>query len=194
MQQIPAYRTGRASTVALILVATLMVVATLLLTACQRPQPGEQPSLLQLPLLYMQLMQTPLPDQLPVPVHGIKPQQITDSWGAARDQGRSHQGVDIFAKRGTPVYSTTDGLVSSVGQSTLGGRIVWVLGPDMSRHYYAHLESYGPYKEGDWIQAGAVIGFVGNSGNARTTPTHLHYGIYLKGQGAINPYPYLVQP
>lgn len=181
-QQIPASRIG------------LIIVLALSLAACQRPEPGQQPNMFQLPMEYMHLLQTPLPDQLPVPVQGVTPKQISDSWGAARSQGRSHQGVDIFAKRGTPVQSTTDGLVMTVGQNTLGGNIVWVLGPDMSRHYYAHLESYGQYKKGDWIRAGAVLGFVGNSGNARTTPPHLHYGIYLNGQGAINPYPYLVQP
>ncbi len=65
-------------------------------------------------------------------------------------------------------------------------------GPNLSQNYYAHLDEYADdIQVGDWVEAGQVIGFVGNSGNAKTTPPHLHYGIYLKGQGAVNPYPYL---
>ena len=79
-----------------------------------------------------------------------------------------------------------------LGSIRWGGNAVWVLGPNISRHYYAHLESYGQFSQGDWIKAGDVIGYVGNSGNARTTPPHLHYGIYRNGEGAINPYPYLI--
>lgn len=163
------------------------------LAGCQRPESGQQPSLLQWPMQYLHLMQTPLPAQLPVPVQGVKPQHIADSWGAARSAGRRHEGVDIFARRGTPVLTTTEGLILSVGVNTLGGKVVWVLGPDMSRHYYAHLESYGQFNQGDWIKMGDVIGYVGNSGNARTTPPHLHYGIYHHAEGAINPYPYLTR-
>jgi len=79
-----------------------------------------------------------------------------------------------------------------VGTNNLGGQVVWVTGPDLTHHYYAHLENYAEnITAGDWIEAGEVIGYVGNTGNARGTPPHLHYGIYINGQGAINPYPYL---
>lgn len=171
----------------------IIVLLIASLAGCQRAESGQQPNLFQLPMEYLHLMQTPLPAQLPVPVQGVKPQQIADTWGAARSQGRRHEGVDIFAKRGTPVLSTTKGLILSVGVNTLGGNVVWVLGPDMSRHYYAHLESYGRFSQGEWIKAGDVIGYVGNSGNARITPPHLHYGIYYQTKGAINPYPYLAR-
>ena len=80
-----------------------------------------------------------------------------------------------------------------VGTNHLGGNVVWIVGPDLSRHYYAHLEDYAArIQAGDWVEAGEVIGYVGNTGNAENTPPHLHYGIYMQGQGAINPYPYLV--
>ena len=68
----------------------------------------------------------------------------------------------------------------------LGGQIVGVLGPGLEWHYYAHLDRFGTLREGDIVQAGDVLGYVGNTGNARGTPSHLHYGIYR--DGAQNPY------
>jgi peptidoglycan LD-endopeptidase LytH len=138
-----------------------------------------------------QLQQQSMPRHLPIPVEGIRPSQLQDTWGAARSGGRRHEGIDIFAKKGTPIRSSTTGIVLMVGWDTLGGQVVWVLGQDLSRHYYAHLSAYGAYSTGSWVNQGDIIGYVGNTGNARTTPPHLHYGIYLS-QGAVNPYPYLV--
>lgn len=132
----------------------------------------------------------PAPSALPVPVAGVKPSRLVDTWGGARSEGRQHEGVDIFARRGTPVLAATEGIVLRVGTNRLGGRVVWVLGPGGQRHYYAHLDSYGDVHAGMRIDAGKIVGFVGNTGNAATTPPHLHYGIYTAG-GAINPYPFL---
>ncbi|WP_352284836.1 peptidoglycan DD-metalloendopeptidase family protein, partial [Pseudoalteromonas sp. Q18-MNA-CIBAN-0097] len=78
----------------------------------------------------------------------------TDTWGAARSQGRSHEGIDIFAARGTPIQSTTQGIVSKVGENTLGGRVVVVVGPGGAGHYYAHLEDYADIAPNDWVNAG----------------------------------------
>lgn len=100
--------------------------------------------------------------------------------------------MDIFAPRDTPIRATTRGVVLNVGENRLGGRTVMVLGPGRQRHYYAHLERYADIREGQWIEAGDVVGSVGDSGNAQGTPTHLHYGIYTAG-GAVNPYPLLRQ-
>lgn len=164
----------------------------LLCTACQPPASGEAVGM-RYPILYIQLSRTDLPGKIKIPVQGVTPSQVQDTWGAARSEGRKHEGVDIFAKRGTPVLSTTSGIVSQIGHNNLGGQVIWILGPGLSRHYYAHLDAYAEQiREGDWIEAGDIIGYVGNSGNARSTPPHLHYGIYLAGQGAINPYPYLM--
>jgi peptidoglycan LD-endopeptidase LytH len=128
------------------------------------------------------------PQQLPSPVaHRVR---FVDTWGATRAGGRRHEGIDIFAPRGTPVVSTTRGFVTRVGTNRLGGRIVGVLGPGMEWHYYAHLDGFGPIREGDMVQPGDVLGYVGDTGNARGTPPHLHYGVYRGG--AINPYPRLV--
>ncbi|CAM4035878.1 M23 family metallopeptidase [Deinococcus marmoris] len=138
---------------------------------------------------YSALLSAPMPieNSLPNPLPG---QNLTDTWGAARSQGRRHEGIDIFAGRNTPIRATTRGIVLNVGPNGLGGRTVMILGPGGQRHYYAHLEKYPDLTRGEWIEAGTVVGFVGDSGNARGTPPHLHYGIYTMG-GAINPYPFL---
>lgn len=130
------------------------------------------------------------PAALPVPVAGVKPAQLVDTWGGARSGGRKHEGIDIFARRGTPVLSATEGIVLDVGTNRLGGQVVWVLGPGGQRHYYAHLDRYGDVRAGMRVAPGTIVGYVGNTGNAATTPPHLHYGIYTV-RGAIDPYPLL---
>ena len=130
------------------------------------------------------------PRTLPIPVRGVRSSQLADTWEAARSNNRLHQGIDIFARRGTPVLSTTEGVVLRVGTNNLGGKVVWVLGPGGHRHYYAHLDRYAGIAAGDRVAPGTEIGYVGNTGNARGTPAHLHYGIYT-GKGAVNPYPLL---
>ena len=127
----------------------------------------------------------------PVPVQGVSPRRLSDQWGAPRSGGRRHQGIDIFAPCGTPVLSATEGIVFTVGENSLGGQIVRVLGPGGYWHYYAHLSRYGDVKRGDRVRAGTVLGYVGQTGNARGTPCHLHYGVYAWGGGAQNPYPLL---
>jgi murein DD-endopeptidase MepM/ murein hydrolase activator NlpD len=150
------------------------------------------PSLGQVPRFAAFLMQAP-PTSLPVPVMGVKVDALADTWGAARSGGRRHQGIDIFARRNTPVLSVSDGVIIKVGWNALGGRVVMIVGPGGYRHYYAHLERFAARKEGDVVKRGDVVGYVGDSGNARGTPTHLHYGIYRFSGGAINPYPLLAR-
>lgn len=141
--------------------------------------------------LYLsRLLAAEAPVTLPVPVAGIAPAQLRDSWGAPRSEGRRHQGIDIFAPRGRPVLSATDGIVLRVGENRLGGLIVSVLGPGGQFHYYAHLDTQAPLEIGQRIRAGTPLGTVGTTGNARGTPPHLHYGIYGIS-GALNPYPLL---
>ena len=133
--------------------------------------------------------QEPAPE-LPSPLASRKPPQFVDSWGNPRSGGRRHQGIDIFSPKDTPVVSTTRGLVTRVGNNNLGGQVVWILGPGLERHYYAHLNRYGAFRVGDRVEAGDVIGYSGDTGNARGGPVHLHYGIYHNGS-AQNPYPRL---
>lgn len=138
-----------------------------------------------------EISRLPPPRSLPMPVENVAVAQVADSWGAARGTDRSHEGVDIFASRGTAVLSATRGVVSSVRESGLGGKQVWIVGPGMERHYYAHLDDWAEdLLERQVVQAGDVIGYVGTTGNARGTPPHLHYGIY-GAKGAIDPLPRL---
>jgi peptidoglycan LD-endopeptidase LytH len=143
------------------------------------------------PLLVFRLATAAPPTSLPVPVDGVRARQIADTWGAPRSGGRRHQGVDIFAPRGTPVRSTTAGLVLRVGTLPLGGQVVVVLGPARQVHYYAHLDRFGAFQAGDAVRQGDVIGYVGDTGNAKGTPFHLHYGVYAGVRGALNPRPLL---
>ncbi|RRN54245.1 M23 family metallopeptidase [Pseudoxanthomonas sp. SGNA-20] len=141
--------------------------------------------------LALELAREPAPQALPVPVQGVAAGSIAPTWGAPRGTGRRHEGADIFAPRGTPVASTTRGIVTAVRERGLGGRQVWVRGPGNESHYYAHLEDWAPgLAPGDLVEAGTVLGSVGDSGNARGTPPHLHYGIYGRG-GAVDPLPRL---
>jgi murein DD-endopeptidase MepM/ murein hydrolase activator NlpD len=141
-------------------------------------------------LYTMRLAAMSRPAVLPVPVAGIRARALRDTWNAARSEGRRHEGIDIFARRGTPVLSTTEGIVTRVGANRLGGLVVWVLGPGGQRHYYAHLDRHADVTAGMRIEAGRLLGYVGDTGNAKGTPPHLHYGVYDTG-GAINPFPLL---
>ncbi len=141
-----------------------------------------------------ELSRMPAPSVLQVPVEGVRAAAVADTFGAPRGRDRTHQGIDIFARRGTPVLSATRGIIASVREGGLGGRQVWVLGPAGERHYYAHLEDWTPgLARGDIVQPGDALGFVGDSGNARGTPPHLHYGIY-RSDGAYDPLPLLRAP
>lgn len=137
---------------------------------------------------YYRLWTAPAPTYLPVPVQGVAPRSVVDTWHAPRDGGkRRHMGIDIFAPRGTPVVSPVEGIVIARGEDRLGGNTVRVLGPGRQVHYFAHLDAFSDVKPRDWVHPGAILGYVGTTGNARGTPAHLHYGIY-GATGAINPY------
>ncbi|SDR92682.1 SH3 domain-containing protein [Gillisia sp. Hel1_33_143] len=128
------------------------------------------------------------------PVAGGKNRDAQSFWGAQRDGGkRAHEGVDIFAKRGTPVIASTAGRITYMGEKGLGGKQVWLRDLKRSQSlYYAHLDSIASINKNQ-VKAGDTLGFVGNTGNARTTPPHLHFGIYRSNRGAINPYHFIKQ-
>lgn len=132
---------------------------------------------------------------LSFPVAGLGMRAVQSLWGAPREGGRrSHEGVDIFARRGTPVVAAVDGVVRRVNVTNLGGKVVWLRDEKQNRNlYYAHLDSQVVVR-GQRVQVGDTLGFVGNTGNAVTTPPHLHFGVYYRGEGAVDPAPYLNPP
>lgn len=165
----------------------------LFLVACSSTP--KHPSAVQLnPALVKKLNHMRMPSSLPIPVDRVQARELKDTWGASRSSGRLHEGIDILAPRGTKVRSATPGLIADLRNNNLGGKVVWILGPGGAWHYYAHLDGHKRgLKVGDYVKKGNVIGYVGNTGNARHTAPHLHYGLYLngKGRGVVNPYPYL---
>ena len=129
---------------------------------------------------------------LSMPLKDVKKSQIANTWGAPRGEGRSHEGQDIFAPKGTPIFSATTGYVVKIGEDNLGGHTVSVIGDGGRKYYYAHLDSYARNLEvGDYVTRQTVLGYVGTTGNADGTPPHLHFGVYTT-TGAINPLPLLV--
>ncbi len=131
---------------------------------------------------------------LAFPVSGKDGRAIQSRFGADRDAGRRlHKGIDIFAPRGTPALASVSGRVS-VGTNNLGGKVVFLRDDRRNLNlYYAHLDTQ-LVTTGDHANAGDTLGLVGNTGNARRTPPHLHFGIYSRGEGAIDPYSFLVIP
>lgn len=129
---------------------------------------------------------------LSFPVQGKDSRQISSYFGVPRDGGRrKHEGVDIFAPRGTPAIASANGIVSGVGVNRLGGNVAFVNDAERQlRIYYAHLDRWN-VKDGQRVSVGDTIGFVGNTGNARTIAPHLHYGIYGYNDGATNPLPFI---
>ncbi len=115
---------------------------------------------------------------------------FTNDWGFARPGGRSHEGIDLFAARGTPVVAVADGTLFNVGWNGLGGWRLWVRDTAGNGFYYAHLDAYSPAaREGASVTRGTVLGYVGDSGDARGTSPHLHFEIHPGGGGPVPPYP-----
>lgn len=125
------------------------------------------------------------------PVSGHGSGDIRSFFGAPRDGGRrEHHGVDVFAPRGTPVVAVAPGVVTRVNETNLGGKVVWLRSGSRS-YYYAHLDSQR-VRPGTRVATGDTLGHVGNTGNARTTPPHLHFGIYAGGPR--DPFPFIHEP
>ena len=130
---------------------------------------------------------------LAFPVDGHDAGDIRSAFGVDRDGGRRvHHGVDIFAPRGTPVLAAAEGLAEP-RLNRLGGNVVWQRVPGLGSIYYAHLDSQAVVG-GTVVRPGDTIGFVGNTGNAVTTPPHLHFGIYARPGGPVDPFPFIYEP
>lgn len=127
---------------------------------------------------------------LTIPVAGLTYRDLYDSWGQPRDGGkRSHKGIDIFAPKGREIIAVADGYLSYIGTQPKGGKCLWLVTDAGISFYYAHLDRWaaGIY-EGMEVKRGDLLGYVGNTGNAITTPPHLHFGV-VENDEAINPYP-----
>jgi murein DD-endopeptidase MepM/ murein hydrolase activator NlpD len=116
---------------------------------------------------------------------------IGSFWGDGRDGGkRSHEGIDIFAPKHSPAIAAADGYITGVREGGIGGKTVW-LRPEGKNYtlYYAHLDKQ-LVQEGQFVKKGETVGLVGNTGNAKYTPSHLHFGVYTHS-GAIDPLPFV---
>lgn len=134
-------------------------------------------------------------------IHGFvfpvgDPHSFGDSFGAPRMMGseyeHAHQGTDIMAPFNTPLVACERGIITKMGSDVLGGTKLWLKGESGTYYYYAHLSSFAPdLVSGAVVEAGDVVGFVGDSGNARGGAPHLHFEIHPDGGAAVNPYPLL---
>jgi murein DD-endopeptidase MepM/ murein hydrolase activator NlpD len=138
-------------------------------------------------------------DRLLVPVLGVKPLQLSDTFGDKRGLGK-HEALDIPAPRGTPVIAVEDGRIAKLFRSIPGGLTIYHFDPaEKFAYYYAHLDGYAAgLAEGKQVKRGEVIGYVGSTGNASSANPHLHFAIFELGPEkrwwkgtAINPYPLL---
>jgi murein DD-endopeptidase MepM/ murein hydrolase activator NlpD len=114
-----------------------------------------------------------------VPVDGISRSQLRDTYNQSRSEGRTHHAIDIHAPRGTPAVAVANATVLKLHQGARGGIAVYLLDDDgRTRYYYAHLDAYaqGLY-EGQPVQRGEVIGYVGDTGNASPGDYHLHFSV-----------------
>jgi murein DD-endopeptidase MepM/ murein hydrolase activator NlpD len=177
--------------VALVLFAFLILGSVTGVTAAAERVAGKFANRIVFLVHIAQLYSQDPDKKLAMPVKDVLTKQVANTWHAPRDGDRLHEGQDIFAPQGTPVLSATEGYVANLGQNTLGGQTVSVIGAGGRVYYYAHLDAYAPHlAEGDFVTTQTVLGYVGNTGNAAGTPPHLHFGVYQSG-GAVNPLPLL---
>jgi murein DD-endopeptidase MepM/ murein hydrolase activator NlpD len=137
---------------------------------------------------------------LAIPVRGVRPEQLQDSYNAPRSGGRVHHAIDIMAPGGTPVLAAADGTILKLRQSSNGGTTIYQLDPDgHTVYYYAHLQRYAAgLREGLPVLRGQVIAYVGDTGNAGAGNYHLHFSVSTVRDPArwwdgvnTNPYPLL---
>ncbi len=128
------------------------------------------------------------PQNLKMPVEGADANSYNANsfWFYPWGKSITHKGIDIFAEKGTTIKSSTQGLVVFSGKVKRGGNAVLILGPKWRLHYYAHLET-NKVERLSWVNHGTLIGTVGDSGNAKGKPSHLHYSIL-----SLIPYPWRI--
>lgn len=144
--------------------------------------------IIMLGILIIAIVGFVVPQDLRMPVAGANANSYNHEtfWHKGWGSSVVHKGVDIFAKRGTPIHSSTLGIVVAASEGGKGGKYVVILGPKWRLHYYAHLDEITT-KPFTLVSHDTVIGTVGNTGNAATTPAHLHYSI-----ATLVPYPWRI--
>ena len=167
--------------------------------------PVEMPSLTPSPdpnptVLFTPTPISPQPGKLLIPVVGIRPEQLQDTFTDSRSEGRTHDAIDIMAPGGTPVVAVADGEIIKFHDSEAGGITIYQISTDKRFFfYYAHLQTRAAgISEGQIVKQGTIIGYVGDTGNAGPGNTHLHFSInavvdpkrFWDGIN-INPYPVL---
>lgn len=135
-----------------------------------------------------------------MPIEGIAASELRDNFSDGRS-GHSHEAIDIMAKRGTPVHAVVSGTIKKLFLSKAGGNTIYEFDENQELcYYYAHLDEYAEgLHEGMRVKRGAVIGYVGSTGNANPEAPHLHFTIFQLGPEkewwkgkAVDPYPFLV--
>lgn len=169
------------------------------LAACSRARPRTDAAPAPVPESYATPEAALAAKELIIPVKGIDPSRVRDSYTAGRGGGRTHDAVDIMAPRGTPVIAADSGTILKLRTNDAGGITIYQLDPaERFVYYYAHLDRYQDgLAEGMAVRKGAVLGFVGTTGNAPKDLPHLHFQVMLyRGRGQywggepVNPHPY----
>lgn len=182
------------------------LLAVVFAAACSRSRPAVRPepvpAVAPAPAPPPDAREAPVPKSLIVPVRGVDPARIQDTYTAGRGGGRTHDAVDIMAPRGTPVIAADDGTILRLRQNEAGGITIYQLDPaEQFVYYYAHLERYqSGLAEGLRVRQGDVLGYVGTTGNAPDNLPHLHFqvmryrggGQYWGGE-PVNPHPFFVR-
>ncbi|HEX2090742.1 MAG TPA: M23 family metallopeptidase [Longimicrobiaceae bacterium] len=139
-----------------------------------------------------------LAGRIQIPVEGVRVERLRDSFREGRSGGRVHEAIDIHAPRGTPVVAAADGTILRMRSGGLGGNYIFHLDEDgRTRYYYAHLDRWAEgLREGQRVERGDTIGYVGDTGNATPGDFHLHFSVVLledarqwwRGSTPLNPY------
>jgi len=173
-----------------------------LLAPAQTSEPAAAPPAIATPTIGADPVEDLRNRRLALPVQGLTRDDLRDSFDDRRGGSRRHEALDILAPRNTPVLAVEDGRVAKLFSSKAGGLTVYQFDPTSTyAYYYAHLERYADgLKDGDHVQRGQVLGYVGTSGNAPADTPHLHFAIFRLTdekrwwQGtAIDPYPILTR-
>lgn len=197
-------RTERVAIVASAPAEDSHALSPIAIPATPSPSPSIQPSVEATPQPTATMQASPTTPatslSLLIPVAGVRPNELRDTFSEARSEGRVHDAIDIPAPRGTPVLAAADGRIVKLFESERGGTTIYQLDPDNKTiYYYAHLERYADgLTEGHMARRGEIIAYVGDTGNAGAGNYHLHFSIlivkdpkrYWDGTN-INPYPLL---